>query len=452
MKRLIYTASQNPDAMSALAQVMASAGYDSRQYTSGRDLLDANDARRPDLVVLDFAFPDLDGLELLRAVRLSAPDVPIAMIADNVTAATVMTMVDFHIAAYFQPPYESQVLLLAIRGAIETTDEPRPSRRTNEQSDEWDEMVGKSAAMGLLREKIGCVAPGPATVLITGETGVGKELVAHELHKQSQRESRAFVPVNCASFPETLIEDELYGHEKGALTNANVQRKGRFQEAEGGTLFLDEIAQLSLPAQAKLLRAVERKEIQRVGSDRITRVDVRLVTATNRSLREQVEQKLFLNDLYQRLDVVIIDVPPLRERMEDIEPLARYFIARLTRTYHRDLRFTPESWVILKAHGWPGNVRELQHVIERAFNEKGTDQIEACKLRSLLHAEVRVPADRSFKAGMLRAQGVLVNGALAENDGNVAKAATSLGMGTYSLRRVMDRCGIAAPTKNPGGD
>ena len=249
-----------------------------------------------------------------------------------------------------------------------------------------------------------------------------------------------------------MIESELFGHEKGAFTGAGAVRMGKLQEADSGTLFLDEIGDLSLSAQAKLLRFLNDSEIQRVGGRGTIRLDVRIVAATNKDLRQLIKQKLYREDLYHRLNVVTIEVPPLRERTTDIELLATFFLDRYCSDYGRIVRFDPESWLALKAYDWPGNVRELRNLVERVVIMAETNPVEAEELRSFLGAEAKVPTDGTLKVALERAEREAVERVMEETDGNVAEAAVKLGIVRPSLYRIMKRYGIATPARDQTSD
>lgn len=308
-------------------------------------------------------------------------------------------------------------------------------------------MVGDSPAMRSMQDLINRVAPTSASVLITGESGAGKELVARAVHLRSPRAGEAFVALNCAAIPGELIESELFGHEKGAFTGAGAARMGKLQEADGGTLLLDEIGDLSLSAQAKLLRFLNDSEIQRVGGNTTIGLDVRIVAATNKNLPDLVREKRYRDDLYHRLNVVCIDVPPLRKRVADIELIAAFFLDRFCANYGRVVGLTAGSLRALKAYSWPGNVRELRNLIERVVIMAETNPVEEEELRSFLGAEAKVPTDGTLKVAIERAEREAIERVMAQTGGNVAEAAAILGIVRPSLYRIMKRYGIATPTE-----
>ena len=318
-----------------------------------------------DAILCDIKMPRMDGIELLTQV-FEITDTPVIMISGHGTIDTAVEAIKKGAYDYISKPLDLNRLLVTLRNAHDRTrlvDETRLLRRkigTNY------EMIGASGAMVQVKNMISKVAPTEARVLITGESGTGKELVARHLHALSNRSTGAFVEVNCAAIPAELIESNLFGHEKGSFTSAIRQHKGDFEQATGGTLFLDEIGDMSLPAQSKVLRALQENKITRVGGEKEIPVDVRVIAATNKNIREEIRNKTFREDLYHRLSVIIIDVPSLSKRLEDIPLLAGHFIAEFCLSMGKaKMEFTPEAMDALKAIQWTGNIRELKNVVER---------------------------------------------------------------------------------------
>ena len=447
MKQSIFVACGDPQVTAALDRVLTGGGYECQTFSDGQGLLAAVKVSLPDLVVLDLVLPDSGGTKVLEEVRCVAPALPVIMMAKEVSVPTAVTALKLGATDFLDSPREPGRVLVAVRHALETTDLQRQLRHLKAELQERYKMIGESAGMKRVWGLIRRVAPTSASVLITGESGVGKELVARAVHVQSPRAARPFVPLNCAAIPRELVESELFGHEKGAFTGAGTVRMGKLQEADTGTLFLDEIGDLSLPAQAKLLRFLNDSEITRVGGSGVIRLDVRVVTATNKDIQDLVKRKLYRDDLYHRLNVVTIDVPPLRERAVDIELLATSFLDQFCSDYNRMVRFTPESWLVLKSYGWPGNVRELRNLIERVVILAETNPVEAEELRSFLGAESKVPTDGTLKVALERAEREAVEQVLVQTDGNVAEAAAILGIVRPSLYRIMKRYGIATPAQ-----
>jgi PAS domain S-box-containing protein len=308
-------------------------------------------------------------------------------------------------------------------------------------------MVGDSPEIQHVRNLITRVAPTRASVLITGESGVGKELVARAIHLKSPRVAETFAALNCAAIPRELIESELFGYEKGAFTGAGSSRMGKLQEADNGTLFLDEVGDMSPETQAKLLRFLENMEIQRLGGSKTVHLDVRLISATNKDLPAGIKEGKFREDLYHRLNVVTIDVPPLRERTGDIELLTTYFLDRYGSDHGRIVSLTPESRQVLRSYAWPGNVRELRNIIEHAVIMAETNPVESEELRSFLGAEAKVPTNGNLKVALERAEREAAERALAQTKGDIAEAAAILGIVPTSLYRIMKRFGFATPSE-----
>ena len=447
MKQLIYVACGDPPTASALDKALTEGGYACRLFPDGRTVLAAIKDKLPNLLALDLVLPDASGIEVLKKAHRIAPTLPVIMMAERVSVTTAVAALKLGATDFIESPRDPGRVLVAARHALETTELQRQLEHLRDELQERYKMVGESAGMKQVWSLIRRVAPTTASVLVIGESGVGKELVARAVHLQSPRAARPFVPLNCAAIPKELIESELFGHEKGAFTGAGTARPGKIQEAEAGTLFLDEIGDLSLPAQAKLLRFLNDSEVQRVGGSGIIHLDVRIVAATNKDLQELIKQSLFRDDLYHRLNVVTIEVPPLRERVSDIEMLANFFLDHFCADYGRIVRFDPESWHALKEYTWPGNIRELRNLIERVVILAETNPVEAEELRSFLGAEAKVPTDGTLKVALERAERDAVERVMAQTENNVAEAAAILGIVRPSLYRIMKRYGIASPTQ-----
>jgi DNA-binding NtrC family response regulator len=323
-----------------------------------------------DLVISDVKMPDLDGLDMLREIKAISPSPHVITITAFGSIDTAIRAVKLGAFDYITKPFEIDQLILSVEKALAERalrSEVVRLRAEVQRSQRFSDMVGKSARMRELFELIRRLSSSAATVLLTGESGTGKELVARSLHVNSPRQGRPFVPLNCATIPDTLLDSELFGHKRGAFTDARADRAGLFVEANGGTLFLDEIAELSPALQAKLLRVLQEGEIRPLGASRAERVDVRVIAATNKDLEARLKTGAFREDLFYRLNVVHIHLPPLRERAEDVLALSEHFLAASAARAGKDVRGLDESAKkALLAHGWPGNVRELENVIERA--------------------------------------------------------------------------------------
>lgn len=319
-----------------------------------------------DLVLCDIKMPKKDGIEVLAHIKKTNPDVPVVMISghgDLNTAVETMRMGAFD---YISKPPDLNRLLTTVRIALDNTQLKNENKKLKKKVSKKYEMIGDSKPIAEIKKMIDKVAPTDARVLITGENGTGKELVAHWLHEKSERHKQAFVEVNCAAIPSELIESELFGHVKGAFTSANKDRAGKFEAANGGTIFLDEIGDMSLSAQAKVLRALQENKIQRVGSDKDIKVDVRVIAATNKDLLLEIEEKKFREDLYHRLAVILIHVPSLNKRREDIPLLIEHFAKAIAEENgNAPKSFENEAIEELKSYNWTGNIRELRNVVER---------------------------------------------------------------------------------------
>jgi len=319
-----------------------------------------------DLVLCDIKMPKMDGVEVLEAVKKIKPEIPMVMISghgDLETAVNTMKMGAFD---YISKPPDLNRLLNTVRIALDRKELVVENTRLKKKVSKNYEMVGESPAIVQIKEMIEKVAPTEARVLITGPNGTGKELVAHWLHQKSDRSSGPMIEVNCAAIPSELIESELFGHVKGAFTSANKDRAGKFEAANGGTIFLDEVGDMSLSAQAKVLRALQENKVQRVGSDRDIKVDVRVVTATNKNLKKEIEEGNFREDLYHRLAVILIKVPSLNDRREDIPLLVDYFSEKISSEHGTaKKKFSSKAINLLQEYDWTGNIRELRNVVER---------------------------------------------------------------------------------------
>ena len=318
-----------------------------------------------DVILCDIKMPKMDGIEVLSHMQ-EISDAPVIMISGHGTIETAVEALKKGAYDYIAKPLDLNRLLVTIRNAMDRSGLIQETKMLKRKISGATEMIGESAAMEHVKELIMKVAPTDARVMITGENGTGKELVARWVHAMSKRAAAPFVEVNCAAIPAELIESQLFGHEKGSFTSALKQHKGDFEQASGGTLFLDEVGDMSLPAQSKVLRALQENKITRVGGEKEIPVDVRVVTATNKNLKEEIANKNFREDLFHRLSVIIIEVPPLRDRKDDIPLLADHFLSEFCNTMGKPkMKITPEASKELQKHTWTGNVRELRNIIER---------------------------------------------------------------------------------------
>ncbi|ARN77914.1 response regulator [Nonlabens spongiae] len=319
-----------------------------------------------DLVLCDIKMPKMDGVEVLEAIKKIKPDTPVVMISGHGDLETAVNTMRLGAFDYISKPPDLNRLLNTVRNALDRKTLVTENTRLKKKVSKNYEMVGESELITIIKNIIEKVAPTDARVLITGGNGTGKELVAHWLHEKSNRSKAPFIEVNCAAIPGELIESELFGHVKGSFTGANKDRAGKFEAANGGTIFLDEIGDMSLKAQAKVLRALQENKIQRVGSDKDIKVDVRILAATNKDLKKEIEDKKFREDLYHRLAVILINVPSLNDRRDDIPLLVEHFAKKIAQEQGNGAKkFTSDSLKLLKEYDWTGNIRELRNVVER---------------------------------------------------------------------------------------
>ncbi len=354
---------------------------EAKDGAEGLHLLEANSY---DLAFCDIKMPKMDGMEVLQKAKEKNIHTPFIMISAHGTTEMAVDAIKMGAYDFLQKPPDLNRLLITVRNALDRNSLVKETKSLRKKVSKKFEMIGKSAALERVREMIDKVAPTEARVLITGPNGSGKELVARSIHENSKNNEGPFVEVNCAAIPSELIESELFGHEKGSFTSAIKQRIGKFEQAEGGTLFLDEIGDMSLSAQAKVLRALQESKITRVGGDKDISVNVRVVAATNKNLKKEIAENRFREDLYHRLGVILIDVPALTDRKEDIPLLAEKFLKDISDEYgSRKKEVEPKAIKLLEAHPWAGNIRELRNVIERLVIMAG-DSIRAEDVKKYL--------------------------------------------------------------------
>src|SRR5438105_2202479 len=363
---LVFIVDDDGYTRESLSNLIRSAGLSAQTFSSAQEFLAAERPKGPSCLVLDVQLPGLSGLDLQRELAKAGVKIPIIFITGHGDIPTSVRAIKAGALEFLTKPVNREDLLRAIQQAIARDDIARqPNGDTGTHN--FDEIVGTSAALKAVLKQVKVVAPTESTVLILGETGTGKELIARAIHTASSRSRRPFVKLNCAAIPTGLLESELFGHEKGAFTGAIAQRIGRFELADRGTIFLDEVGDIPLELQTKLLRVLQEREFERLGSTRTLRTDARLIAATNRDLREMIEPRKLREDLFYRLNVFPIDVPALRERSEDIPLLVNHFAQRFARRMNRTIETIPaETMAALTRYAWPGNIRELQNLIERA--------------------------------------------------------------------------------------
>ena len=439
----------------SMRMILEYEGYECVLAASGPEGLSAVERETPDLVFLDIRMPGMDGLEVLDRIRAFADSLPVVIVSGHGTVATAVEATKRGAFDFIEKPLESERVLVTVRNAIDRARLVTENRALKRAESARYEMVGQSPALGRITEAIRRAAPTNATVLLLGESGVGKELVARAIHRNSQRSRERFVQVNCAAIPEELIESELFGHEKGSFTGATEKQIGKFEQADRGTIFLDEVGDMSAKTQAKVLRVLQEGEVERLGSARTLKVDVRVIAATNKDLESEIEKGGFREDLYFRLSVIPIAVPPLRERAEDIPLLVRHFTDLFARENNFKVRrFTPAAMELLQRHRWKGNIRELKNTVERLLIMAAGDAIDGADVREVLRVEkAAAPGAEAAPAkdaagGTLREfremseRAFLVN-KLRENGWNISRTAEVIGTPRSNLYKKLEQYGIS---------
>jgi DNA-binding NtrC family response regulator len=430
----------------SLGEALTSAEYEVSEAANGLGAVKKFEEDPVDCVILDLKLPDIDGLKVLKRIKELDPDVSVIMMTAYGEVETAVEAVRGGAYDFIQKPFQLEKMKVAIRNALESSGlraEIGDLRRKEREAYNFKNFVGRSAVMQEVFEKIKKIGASRAsTILIQGESGTGKELVARAVHECSGAQF-PFLEINCAALPETLLESELFGHEKGAFTDAKFRKKGLFELAEGGTIFLDEIGEMGITLQSRLLRVIENKTFRRVGGVKDLRVNTRVISATNRDLKRAIEEGKFRSDLYYRLQVIPINLAPLRERTEDIVPLANHFIGMFNREFKKNVKkVRPAVGKLLEAYRWPGNVRELKNVIERAMLLEAEDELLPEHLPpEIAQGETPVtPAgtgknlDDLYPMSLESMEKILIEKTLAESAGNKSKAARVLGISRQTLR------------------
>ncbi|HEY9014306.1 MAG TPA: sigma-54 dependent transcriptional regulator [Gemmatimonadales bacterium] len=425
----------------ALKQVLEYEKLTVKVASSGGEAITLYPEYKPHLVFLDVKMGGLDGLETLTRLRRLDPRAQIVMISGHGTIATAVEATQRGAFDFLEKPLDTDRLLVTVRNALAHAELIDENTRLREVAESRFTMVGNSPALGTVRELIEKVGPTSARVLITGENGTGKELVARALHEASPRRDRPFIEVNCAAIPSELIESELFGHMKGSFTGAFADRAGKFEQADGGTLFLDEVGDMSLPAQAKLLRVLQEGMVTRIGGSKSIQVDVRVLAATNKDLDAEIDDGRFREDLLYRLNVVPIHVPPLRERREDIPALVEHFAEQLSASAGVPVRkFSEDAVRRLQTRSWPGNIRELRNAVERALILASGKTITGKDIDRLLP---NTASDgQTFETFKLEAEKNFLVEQLKQHDWNVAETARALKMPRSNLYKKIERYGL----------
>jgi two-component system nitrogen regulation response regulator NtrX len=429
-----------------LAAVLEDEGFAVETAESGEACLAAFEHRVFSCVLLDIWLPGMDGMETLERLKAAYPETAVIMISGHGNIETAVRATRLGAIDFIEKPLKIEHTVLAVSNALRQKQLEADNQRLREQLGDGYAMVGDSVPMRALRQQIALAAPTNGRILIYGESGTGKELVARALHRESHRAAEPFVELNCAAIPEELIESELFGHTKGAFTGATQAKRGKFDQADGGTLFLDEVGDMSLKVQAKVLRVLEEQRFEAVGSNTPIKVDVRIIAATNKQLNEEIERGSFRPDLFYRLNVIPFEVPPLRERIEDIPLLVAHFNRKFSANYNRPPKiFTEDALATLASHSWLGNVRELRNIIERVVIMTAKPEIRSGDLPALDYSEDALPTRfdfNSFKEGRDAFERKYILRKLAENDGNITRTAEAMGYDRSHLYRRMKALGI----------
>jgi two-component system nitrogen regulation response regulator NtrX len=455
MKARILVVDDEAEIRRSVRMILEYEGYDVQEAASAPEALALIERDPPALVFIDIKMPGMDGLEALQKIRHADESLPVVIISGHGTVSTAVEATKLGAFDFIEKPLASERVLVTIRNALDQgrlRDENRSLKRAVEAR---HQIVGESPALRHIWDAIKRAAPTNATVLLLGESGVGKELVARAIHRNSLRSRERFVQVNCAAIPEDLIESELFGHEKGSFTGATEKQIGKFEQADRGTIFLDEVGDMSAKTQAKVLRVLQEGEVERLGSARTIKVDVRVIAATNKNLDAEIEKGTFREDLYFRLSVIPIPVPPLRERREDIPVLVRHFVDLFSRENNRrPPKFTAAALDLLQKARWKGNVRELRNTVERLLIMSPKDVIDVEDLRDMVrpetnnHAKAAAGDGDQASPGTLRefkesAERKFLVEKLRENGWNISKTADAIGTPRSNLYKKLEQYAIS---------
>jgi DNA-binding NtrC family response regulator len=447
-KNSILAVDDEPDMLETYRSIL-SKKYQLVSASSGLEALKLLSDRSFSLILLDLKMPKMDGLELLKKIKESEPEIEVIMVTGSKDIASAVEAMKSGALDYVTKPFEVKELLAVIEKALERRALIKENIYLKEslmRANAYCDLIGQTPGMLKIFEMIDRVAPTDSTVLIHGESGTGKELVARALHKNSKRSEKPFMAINCAAIPENLLESELFGHERGAFTGALERKLGKFELAEGGTLFLDEIGCMSMPMQAKMLRVLENRVIERVGGEKGISIDVRILSATNIDFAKVIEAGKFRHDLYYRLNVIPIELIPLRERKEDIPLFVNYFLDKFNKELNKKIRdFSPAALRSLADYDWPGNIRELQNVIERIVVLSKSDSIDS---REIPFSSLEKNAVRSLPGGKLdqllgNYEKEIITLALTESKQNRTHASKKLGIARSTLNSRIEALGIS---------
>lgn len=449
MKPKVLIVDDDQGHLAMLATMIKGWGYEAEKAEDGQEAVARVKEKAFDALLMDVRMAKLGGIEALKEIKEYNPAIPVLIMTAYSSVESAKEALKAGAYDYLTKPLDFDELRITMERALDHTrlrEENRALRQRMDSSSVQPNIIGRSRPMKELLDMLAMVAPTEATVLVTGESGTGKELIAKAVHAGSPRKNGPLVVVNCAALAESLLESELFGHEKGAFTGADRRREGRFQQAHRGSIFLDEIGEISQAMQAKLLRAIQEREVQRVGSDKPVSVDVRIIAATNRDLRKEVEEGRFREDLFYRLNVVTLRVPSLRERKEDIPLLAQHFLTRFAEKNRKKLKgFTPQAMDALLRHDWPGNVRELENAIERAVILSLGDYVSERELPLLVVGEISTEMQPHFVQGGDRSledvEREAILATLDKTGGNKSETARVLGITRATLHKKLRQYG-----------
>ncbi|MEJ5226559.1 sigma-54 dependent transcriptional regulator [Thermodesulfovibrio sp.] len=451
MKEKLLIVDDEKGILETLSEILSDEGYSVVQAETAEEAFNIIEKEEVDLVLLDVWLPGMSGIDAIKQIKERYQELPVIMISGHANVEMAVKAVKIGAFDFLEKPLSIERVILTVERALQFKNLERENVKLKSSLSKRHELIGNSKVINSIRQQIELIAKGDSRVLILGESGTGKELVARAIHSLSERSSGAFVEVNCAAIPQELIESELFGHEKGAFTGAIDKKIGKFELADGGTLFLDEIGDMSLLTQAKLLRVIETQRFQRVGGTRDIKVNVRIISATNKDLSEEIKKGSFREDLYYRLNVVPIYLPPLRERKEDIPELIHYFMTEFVREKGWKYKaLTERAFKILQSYDWPGNVRELKNAVERLMIMIPSDRVDAEDIERLGLISKKVSEESYFKYSSLKEardafEKDFIIKRLKENNWNMTKTAELIGIERSNLYKKIKSLGIPLP-------
>ncbi len=452
--RHIVVIDDESDMLETCARVINRMGYDCTTFDDGCEALEEICKIQPDLIITDIRMPRCDGFEVLEKAKVCVPQARVVVITGYATVDSAVQAMKEGAYDYLSKPFPIEQLQLTINKALQhiaLTEENLLLRAQLQEGLNTDNIIGARGGLQGIFATIGKISNSDASILILGESGTGKEVIARAIHKNSRRSTGPFIPVDCASLPENLLESELFGHERGSFTGANTTKQGLLELAHGGTLFLDELGELTLAMQAKLLRTLEERAIRRVGGNRLINVDIRIVAATNRDLEEAVRRKEFREDLYYRINVITLKLPLLRERQQDIPLLVNHFCKKFAQDMNKKVvGFTPEAMKVMGEYSWPGNIRELRNVVERAISLADSELVEVCDLpQKVINGQKEILPEQEdlgslpFHAAkdiwLKRFEIKYLEELLNKHNGNITQAAKSAGIDRKTIHRLINK-------------